>query len=383
MEILYQDSAVVVVVKPVGVLSEDAPACSVPALLAPLVGPVLAVHRLDRAVGGVMVYARTKKAAAALSRAVAEHRLVKHYEAVLCGQPQESEGELRDHLFRDTRLSKAFVAKSARRGTKEAVLGFRTKATAVLEGALLSRVSVKLVTGRFHQIRVQFASRGLPLVGDGKYGARIKAPSVALFAASLTFPHPDDGREMTFSAPVPAEFPWTLFGRSQYEIEHKYLIAYPDIAALEQVTGCRRLMMVQTYLTSAAGETHRVREVREGDRVTFIETRKRRISALSATEEEREITKEEYRALLLRAEAGSTPIQKTRYVIPLGARVAEIDLYPFWQDRAILEVEVESEQETVELPPYLRVLKEVSADKRYKNVNLARSVPFDDISTEK
>ncbi len=381
MDILYYDNSVVVVVKPVGVLSEDAPTESVPSLLAERFGKVFAVHRLDRAVGGVMVYARTPRAAATLSRAVAEHKLTKCYEAVLGGVPEKNEGELRDILFKDVRAGKAFVVNTLRRGAKEAVLSYRTEAT-VKEGEnTFTRVAVTLGTGRFHQIRVQFASRGLPLVGDGKYGSRVKAPSPALFAASLTFPHPDDGRDMTFCAPVPRTFPFSLFGSAGYEIERKFLIAYPDVSLLARMAGCRRIEMEQTYLVSPDGETHRVRRVVEEGKVTFIETRKRRVTMMRAVEEEREITEREYESLLLKKEAGSTPIKKTRYAIPFGDVTVEIDVYPFWQDRAIAEIEVAREDEAVGLPPYLTLIREVTNDKRYKNVNLAKLVPFDDIST--
>lgn len=381
MEILYHDRSVVVVVKPVGLLSEDAPEDSLPRLLSAEFGEIYAVHRLDRVVGGVMVYARTKKSAATLSRAVAENRLQKCYEAVLEGVPEQDEGTLSDLLFKDVRAGKAFVVGTERRGAKRATLTYRTLASVEHEGRILSRVEVLLQTGRFHQIRVQFASRQMPLVGDGKYGARVKASSPALFATSLTFPHPESGRDVTFCAPVPNGFPWSLFGDTGYEIERKFLVAYPDISKIEGITGCRKREILQTYLQAEKGETHRVRRVLEGDKITYMETRKLRISMLRAVEEEREITEGEYRALLEGREAGSCPIEKTRYAFPFGTHVVELDLYPFWQDRAIVEVELKNEDESFSLPPFLRVLKEVTDDKRYKNVNLAKLVPSDDIST--
>ncbi len=379
MEILYSDREIAVVVKPRGVLSEDAGEGSLPAQLFDTLGTLYAVHRLDRVVGGVMVYARTKAAAAALSRAVCENRLQKEYTAVLEGIPEKEAGELRDLLFKDSKQNKSFVVSTPRRGAREAVLHYEALGYATAEGKALTRVRILLETGRSHQIRVQFASRQTPLVGDGKYGARVKAAAPALFATGLAFPHPKTGKEMSFAAPVPTDFPWSLFGAA-LEIEHKYLIAMPDIAALEKIKGCRRLSMVQTYLLAPAGETHRVRRVLEGDTVTYIETRKRRVSALSAQESERIIDEAEYAALLESADPHSSPIEKVRYCLPFAAHTVEVDVYPFWQDRAIAEVEVESEGEAVTLPPYLRVLLEVSADQRYKNVNLAKLVPNDDIS---
>lgn len=165
MKILYTDKEIVVAVKPYGVLSEDGGEGSMPALLAPYVGKVFPVHRLDRVVGGVMVYARTKSAAATLSRAVSERKLKKEYIAVLEGAPSAPCGELRDLLFKDARQNKSFVVDTPRRGAREAVLTYRTLDTVQVEGKTLTRVSVLLDTGRSHQIRVQFASRGTPLVG--------------------------------------------------------------------------------------------------------------------------------------------------------------------------------------------------------------------------
>ena len=379
MEILYSDREIAVVVKPRGVLSEDAGEGSLPRLLFDTLGTLYPVHRLDRVVGGVMVYARTKAAAAALSRAVCENRLKKEYTAVLEGAPQMAEGELCDLLFKDSKQNKSFVVSTPRRGAREAVLHYQTLGYATAEGKTLTRVRIRLETGRSHQIRVQFSSRQTPLVGDGKYGARIKAAAPALYATGLAFPHPKTGKEMSFAAPTPTDFPWSLFGAG-LEIEHKYLIAMPDLAALEKIKGCRRLLMVQTYLQAPEGETHRVRRVSQGDAVTYIETRKRRVSALSAEETERAVSEAEYAALLAKADPARHPIEKVRYCLPHGKYTVEVDVYPFWQDRAIAEVEVESEGEVVTLPPYLRVLLEVSADKRYKNVNLAKFVPNDDIS---
>ena len=376
MEILYQDHEVVVAVKPRGVLSEDKSGeDTMPSLLAAEVGKVWTVHRLDRAVGGVMVYARHPKAAAALSAAVQAGALHKVYTAVVAGAPDPAEGEWQDYLYHDARQNKTFIADRARKGAKEAVLRYRVTDRRSADGVDLSRVSVELLTGRSHQIRVQFASRRHPLVGDGKYGSRQKAPFVALYATELSFPHPKNGRVMTFSAPVPNDHPWDLFTDAHYEIERKFLIAYPDTAALAALDGCRVKRVEQTYLTAPEGETRRVRKVREGERVRYVYTLKKRVSMIRAVEEERELTAAEYEALLAEADPDLRPIHKTRYAIPHGGKVAEIDVYDFWQDRATLEVELESESEVWQLPPYVRVWREVTEDARYKNVNLARELP--------
>ncbi len=381
MKILYKDKEIVVAVKPYGVLSEDAGEGSMPALLKGELGPVFAVHRLDRAVGGVMVYARTKAAASVLSRAVAERRLGKQYTAVVEGVPPAPEGELRDLLFKDAKQNKSFVVNTPRRGAREAVLTYRTTGCATVEGKAFTRLAVTLETGRSHQIRVQLASRGVPLVGDGKYGSRTKSAHVALFSSGLSFRHPKTGEEMAFTAEVPADFPWSIFAAPTYEIEHKYLIAMPDTAALSARPDCRILSITQTYLLAPLGETHRVRRIVTAERERFTETRKRRVSDLRAVEEEREITAEEYEELLALADPGARPVLKTRYRVPHEGHLLEIDVYPFWQDRAIAEIEVESEDVSVSLPNFIKVLSEVTADVRYKNANLAKCVPNDDISS--
>ena len=373
MEILFEDKYIAVAIKPRGVLSEHHESeDNMPALLG---GNVYPVHRLDRTVGGVMVYAKTREAAAKLSAFVQQNKLEKEYTAIVSGVPAPAEGELRDYLFKDSAKNKSFVVDGARKGAKEAILSYRVMDTCEHEGGTLTRVKIRLQTGRSHQIRVQLSSRKHPLVGDGKYGSRVKAAYPALFATGLCFPHPKTGEKMQFSTPVPGDFPWELFGTSQYEIERKYLIAYPDKAVLARADGARIKRIEQTYLLAGAGETRRVRKMTENGETRYVETRKYRVSDLRATEEEKELTAEEYDALLALADPALRPIFKTRYAIPFAGHVVEVDLYDFWQDRATAEVELASEAEGVELPSYLRVIREVTADKRYKNVCLARELP--------
>ena len=374
MEILYTDADVVVAVKPRGVISEAGEG-SMPALLAPLVGTVLPVHRLDRGVGGVMVYARHKRAAARLCEAVRTGALKKTYTAVVTGVPEPPTAELRHHLFHDVRQNKSFPVDRARKGAKEAILRYAVTDTREWQGQTLCRLCVELETGRTHQIRVQLAAVGCPLVGDGKYGSRIKAAYPALTATGLTFPHPKNGRMLTFSAPVPEDFPWSAFGDSHYEIERKLLIAYPDPAVLAAQEGCRIKRLEQVYLTAPEGVTERVRTVREGNAVRYIHTTKRRVNDLRAVEEERELTRAELDALLMRADPCRRPVCKTRYCLPYGGHLLEIDLYDFWQDRATLEAELAAEDEAVSLPSYIKVLRDVTGDAAYKNVNLARDLP--------
>ena len=179
MKILYSDKDIAVCVKPVGMESEhEAPA----ALSQALGGTLFPIHRLDKNVGGVMVYARSKGAAAALTRTIQTGTMVKEYVALVHGTPPES-GDWTDLLFKDSGKNKVFVVKKERKGVKKARLEF-TRRTA---GAC-SLVHIRLHTGRSHQIRVQFASRGYPLVGDGKYGARDAENAPMLFSCRLTFP---------------------------------------------------------------------------------------------------------------------------------------------------------------------------------------------------
>lgn len=179
MNILYSDRDYAVILKPVGMDSEhDVPG----QLKEALGGEVFPIHRLDLNVGGVMVYARTKQAAAALSKAVQEGTLIKEYRAMVHGTPPES-GTWQDFLFKDSRKNKVFAVKKERKGVKKASLEFTR-----LTDADPSLVHIRLHTGRSHQIRVQFASRGFPLVGDHKYGSRDEATAPALFSCRLSFP---------------------------------------------------------------------------------------------------------------------------------------------------------------------------------------------------
>lgn len=179
MEILYSDNDIAVCVKPVGLDSEH----QVPdALKAQLGGEYHTVHRLDKNVGGVMVYARNPAAAAALSRSIQEDTMVKEYVAMVHGTPPEY-GDWTDLLWKDSAKNKVFVVKRERRGVKKARLEF-TRLTA----SESSLVRIRLHTGRSHQIRVQFASRGFPLVGDHKYGARDESAAPFLFSCCLSFP---------------------------------------------------------------------------------------------------------------------------------------------------------------------------------------------------
>ena len=185
MEILFEDKHIVVCIKPVGLDSEH----DVPDALG---GEIYPIHRLDKNVGGVMVYARTKAAAAALSKAIQDGTMVKEYVAIVHGTPPEC-GDWTDLLFKDSRKNKVFVVKKERKGVKKARLEFQR-----LTSSDPALVRIRLHTGRSHQIRVQFSSRGYPLVGDHKYGSRDDSPAPMLFSCRLTFPL--FGKEQVFEA---------------------------------------------------------------------------------------------------------------------------------------------------------------------------------------
>ena len=179
MEILHQSKDLIICIKPVGLDSEK----EVPnALVEACGGSIFPVHRLDRNVGGVMVYARTKAAAATLSAAIQKGDMIKEYVAQVHGLPPET-GDWTDLLFKDSSKNKVFVVKKERKGVKSARLEFRR-----LTDTDPATVRIRLHTGRSHQIRVQFASRGFPLLGDHKYGARDDYKSPMLFSCCITFP---------------------------------------------------------------------------------------------------------------------------------------------------------------------------------------------------
>ena len=203
MEILHQEKGFVVCVKPVGLDSE----LELPQELKNILGgDIFPIHRLDKNVGGVMVYARTKAAAAALSKAVQDGAMIKEYVAQVHGTPPDS-GDWQDLLFKDSSKNKVFVVKKERKGVKKARLEFVS--CTPLEG--MTQVRIRLHTGRSHQIRVQFASRGFPLVGDHKYGSRDEAAAPMLFSCRLTFPW--QGKEMVFE-----KLPDWFYKGEHYEI---------------------------------------------------------------------------------------------------------------------------------------------------------------------
>ena len=208
MEILYQDKDIVVAIKPPRVLSTDEPG-GMPGLLREALGTedIRTVHRLDRVVSGLMVLSRNAEAASELSRQIREGSFEKEYVAVLHGRPEKEEDKLVDLLLRNKQEKKTYVVTEVAKGVQEAILTYKTEG--VTTG--LTKVRIHLITGRTHQIRAQFSSRNLPLVGDRKYSLNEDDCEIALWSGMLGFAHPATGERMVFTANPPAEYPWTEF----------------------------------------------------------------------------------------------------------------------------------------------------------------------------
>lgn len=207
IDILFENKDFVVCIKPVGICSQSEKAEDMVKLLRAQTGSdIFPVHRLDTAVGGTMVFAKNSKTAALLSKQITDGTFKKKYLAVITGRPEEKSGVLKDLLFKDSSKNKTFVVRRERRGVKKASLEYETLATA--DG--MSLVKVLLHTGRTHQIRVQFASRKMPLVGDGKYGSKDNRCTVALWSNEVSFTYNSD-KMMFLSEPDKATFPWNLF----------------------------------------------------------------------------------------------------------------------------------------------------------------------------
>jgi 23S rRNA pseudouridine1911/1915/1917 synthase len=220
IQVLYEDNHVIVVVKPPNVPTQEDSSRDTDLLT--LIKADLKhrhqkpgnvylglVHRLDRPVGGLMVFAKTSKAASRLSDAVRTRTIRKVYTAVVNGRPKEPQGSLRHHLLKDERTNMVTVVPASKPGAKEALLDYRVLAS--LEG--LSLVQVELHTGRPHQIRVQFAAIDCPLVGDQRYGAHLTKPGqqIALWSTELSFEHPTTKEQLRFRSEPPRSFPWLLW----------------------------------------------------------------------------------------------------------------------------------------------------------------------------
>ena len=217
--ILYEDSDLIVCVKPAGILSQPGlgDGDDMIALLQtylteknekPYIG---LVHRLDRNVGGVMVFSKKQAATAKLSEAIRQRDFIKEYLAVVYNRPDEKAGVYKDLLFKDSSKNKTFVVSRPRKGVKEASLEYEVLGSQYPAEGELSLVKIRLHTGRTHQIRVQFASRKMPLVGDGKYGGRDNQCDIALWSYRLSFQHPAKQKDVDILQLPPESYPWNLF----------------------------------------------------------------------------------------------------------------------------------------------------------------------------
>lgn len=209
-QIIHLEDTFVVCLKPARVLSTDEPG-GMPELVRNALGDpnacVRTVHRLDRVVAGLMVLARTPQAASELSRQIREDQFQKEYMAVVHGTPPEPSGTMVDLLLRSKPERKTYVVSEMAKGVQEAILDYEVMSTT----QNLSMVRILLRTGRTHQIRTQFSSRNLPLVGDRKYSLNDDGCEIALWSHRLSFRHPATGERLSFTALPPEEYPWTEF----------------------------------------------------------------------------------------------------------------------------------------------------------------------------
>lgn len=166
--------------------------------------------------------------------------------------------------------------------------------------------------------------------------------------------------------------------KTNKEIERKFLIKYPEKEFLDSIPREDKSEITQTYLLSDYGVTARVRKRVYSDKVKYTRTEKVRINAVSCFEDERELTEDEYNSMLSGSDPMRNPIEKTRVLLREGRHVFEIDIYPFWNKQAVMEIELEEENENFDIPDEIEIIREVTNDKRYKNASLAREIPMED-----
>ena len=211
LDIIYEDEFLLAVNKPAGIISENGAALSAPRLLEKDGRRVFVIHRLDKETRGVLVFAKTQEAAAFLSESIRKGDFKKSYLAVVCAEPEKKNGTLEDLLFFDRGRCKSFVVNRERKGVKKAVLDYSLLKSIDYCGGRLSEIRIRLHTGRTHQIRAQFSSRGMPVLGDRRYGGLRSENGMALLCEEIAFSHPVTGEMIKISAPPPNDFPWVLF----------------------------------------------------------------------------------------------------------------------------------------------------------------------------
>ena len=208
IQIYFENSSLLICEKPAGISSEDD---GLPDILCKQIGTskLYTVHRLDSAVSGGIVYAKTREAAASLSSQIVSGDFSKKYIAVAEGLFDENEGLWDDLLFYDRKQGKSYVVKKEREGVKRALLRYKVMGNVLTkDGKEASLIEFELLTGRTHQIRVQLASRRHPVLGDRRYGSKEKISGIALRSYKLKFIDPETGTEMEFESPIPDEYPW-------------------------------------------------------------------------------------------------------------------------------------------------------------------------------
>ena len=224
IEILHKTKNLVVIYKPAGIPSQKDPSGDADAMTLTkemLIGEgeqgdLWLIHRLDRVVSGLIVFARNRKYAAILSEMVKERLFTKEYYAVVDGEAEG--GELTDLIYRDARIGKAFIVDRSRQGVKEARLSYKALCVKDSEKGKKSLVYITLETGRFHQIRAQLSHRHLPITGDGKYGSKDnRAKGIALMASHLELEAEKERVNIT-KLPDLNAYPWSLFGEEDYNL---------------------------------------------------------------------------------------------------------------------------------------------------------------------
>lgn len=217
IEILFEDADILVVNKPSGILSEDSQKGEkgiIAFLQNEKRNEIHLLHRLDREVGGVMVFAKNKKSASALSTDIANGKFYKSYLAVTDGIPESDEGVYKDLLFKDSKKNRSFVVNRMRKGVREASLEY----VVLKKNEKKALVRILLHTGRTHQIRVQFSSRKTPLTGDARYGSKVRDCNIALYSHKIVFYHPRTKEKVEFiSNPTFDNYPWNL-GDAAYNV---------------------------------------------------------------------------------------------------------------------------------------------------------------------
>lgn len=163
--------------------------------------------------------------------------------------------------------------------------------------------------------------------------------------------------------------------KQQIEIERKYIIAMPDISRLRELCGFTESRIEQIYLSTASGNTHRVRKRDFGNAVEYTETCKERIDGMSVREREREISENEFMALSKNIAEGTRPLKKIRYTFDFSNQTFELDVYPEWKSTAIMETELKSRDEMVEMPDFITIIREVTGERAYSNASMSRNFP--------